>query len=69
MKELHEREASTEKKRLHLSVETGGCTVFQNGFLLDDKTNLEDRFFIHPRSGVVCCITRFCERYNHGLRS
>ncbi|PIA45418.1 hypothetical protein AQUCO_01700749v1 [Aquilegia coerulea] len=45
LKELSEKEASTEGKMLRLSVETGGCSGFQYAFLLDNKTNSDDRVF------------------------
>ncbi|KAF5207995.1 Iron-sulfur cluster insertion protein erpa [Thalictrum thalictroides] len=45
LKQLSEKEASTEGKMLRLSVETGGCSGFQYAFLLDDKTNSDDRVF------------------------
>ncbi|KAL5731467.1 hypothetical protein ACHQM5_004191 [Ranunculus cassubicifolius] len=45
LKELHEKEAATEGKMLRLSVETGGCSGFQYAFMLDKKTNSDDRVF------------------------
>ncbi|KAL5710654.1 hypothetical protein ACHQM5_021191 [Ranunculus cassubicifolius] len=45
LKELHEKEASSQGKVLRLSVETGGCSGFQYAFLLDDKTDSDDRVF------------------------
>ncbi|KAF5178580.1 Iron-sulfur cluster insertion protein erpa, partial [Thalictrum thalictroides] len=45
LKELSEKEASAEGKILRLSVETGGCSGFQYAFLLDEKTNSDDRVF------------------------
>lgn len=44
MKELQANEGSMKDKMLRLSVETGGCSGFQYVFLLDDKTNSDDRF-------------------------
>ncbi|KAF9598730.1 hypothetical protein IFM89_031398 [Coptis chinensis] len=42
LKELHDKETG---KMLRLSVETGGCSGFQYAFLLDDKSNSDDRIF------------------------
>ncbi|XP_010244951.1 PREDICTED: iron-sulfur assembly protein IscA-like 2, mitochondrial [Nelumbo nucifera] len=50
LKELHAKEATMEGKMLRLSVETGGCSGFQYVFLVDDKTNPDDRVF--EREGV-----------------
>ena len=41
---------------LRLSVETGGCSGFQYVFLLDDKTNSDDRIF--ERDGVKLVVDK-----------
>ncbi|OVA06016.1 FeS cluster biogenesis [Macleaya cordata] len=56
LKELHSKEASTEGKMLRLSVETGGCSGFQYVFLLDDKTNSDDRVF--EKEGVKLVVDK-----------
>ncbi|KAL0344787.1 UNVERIFIED_CONTAM: Iron-sulfur assembly protein IscA-like 2, mitochondrial [Sesamum radiatum] len=43
MKELQADEGA--EKLLRLSIEAGGCSGFQYNFLLDDKTNDDDRIF------------------------
>ncbi|KAL2229308.1 UNVERIFIED_CONTAM: Iron-sulfur assembly protein IscA-like 2, mitochondrial [Sesamum indicum] len=43
MKELQADEGT--EKLLRLSIEAGGCSGFQYNFLLDDKTNDDDRIF------------------------
>ncbi|KAL2533534.1 Iron-sulfur assembly protein IscA-like 2 [Abeliophyllum distichum] len=48
IKELQASE--TNGKLLRLSIEAGGCSGFQYNFLLDDKTNDDDRIF--ERDGV-----------------
>ncbi|XP_043698710.1 iron-sulfur assembly protein IscA-like 2, mitochondrial [Telopea speciosissima] len=54
MKELHAKEAPTKDKMLRLTVETGGCSGFQYIFLLDDKTNPDDRIF--EKDGVKLAV-------------
>lgn len=45
MKELQADEAKG--KMLRLSIEAGGCSGFQYNFLLDDKTDADDRFSVN----------------------
>ncbi|XP_010654084.1 iron-sulfur assembly protein IscA-like 2, mitochondrial isoform X1 [Vitis vinifera] len=56
IKELQTNEASMKDKMLRLSVETGGCSGFQYVFLLDDKTNSDDRIF--ERDGVKLVVDK-----------
>ncbi|KAK9122791.1 hypothetical protein Sjap_012393 [Stephania japonica] len=50
LKELHDKEKSSDTKMLRLSVEAGGCSGFQYAFSLDNKTTPDDRIF--EREGV-----------------
>ncbi|KAK9170407.1 hypothetical protein Syun_002547 [Stephania yunnanensis] len=50
LKELHDKEKSSDAKMLRLSVEAGGCSGFQYAFSLDNKTTPDDRIF--EREGV-----------------
>ncbi|KAK3010718.1 hypothetical protein RJ639_012120 [Escallonia herrerae] len=54
MKELQADEA--QGKMLRLSIEAGGCSGFQYNFLLDDKTNADDRIF--ERDGVQLVVDK-----------
>ncbi|KAK2982799.1 hypothetical protein RJ640_005123 [Escallonia rubra] len=54
MKELQADEAKG--KMLRLSIEAGGCSGFQYNFLLDDKTNADDRIF--ERDGVQLVVDK-----------
>ncbi|OVA09987.1 FeS cluster biogenesis [Macleaya cordata] len=56
LKELHAGEASPKDKMLRLSVETGGCSGFQYVFLLDEKTNPDDRVF--AKEGVKLVVDK-----------
>ncbi|KAJ9695102.1 hypothetical protein PVL29_010549 [Vitis rotundifolia] len=56
IKELQTNETSMKDKMLRLSVETGGCSGFQYVFLLDDKTNSDDRIF--ERDGVKLVVDK-----------
>ena len=73
IKELQSNEASMKDKMLRLSVETGGCSGFQYVFLLDDKTNSDDRFaflpthfllLFHDCIGIICTQLILCFLYN-----
>ncbi|KAM7526055.1 hypothetical protein LguiA_015957 [Lonicera macranthoides] len=54
MKELQADEARG--KMLRLSIEAGGCSGFQYNFLLDDKTDADDRVF--ERDGVKLVVDK-----------
>ncbi|KAK9290331.1 hypothetical protein L1049_008498 [Liquidambar formosana] len=56
MKELQANEASVGEKMLRLSVETGGCSGFQYAFLLDSKTDPDDRIF--ERDGIKLVVDK-----------
>ncbi|XP_059646693.1 iron-sulfur assembly protein IscA-like 2, mitochondrial [Cornus florida] len=56
MKELQATDTSSEGKLLRLSIEAGGCSGFQYNFLLDDKTNSDDRIF--ERDGVKLVVDK-----------
>ncbi|XP_077235776.1 iron-sulfur cluster biosynthesis family protein [Tasmannia lanceolata] len=56
IKELRDKEPTAEGKMLRLSVETGGCSGFQYVFLLDDKTNEDDRVF--EKEGVKLVVDK-----------
>ncbi|XP_043690435.1 iron-sulfur assembly protein IscA-like 2, mitochondrial [Telopea speciosissima] len=56
IRRMKELQASVEDKMLRLSVETGGCSGFQYVFLLDDKTNADDRVF--EKDGVKLVVDK-----------